>query len=173
MESLLILLIVLIVLNKVKDRRKSKKIIEDDQDYSGRELKRYELAAIESKNLLTVTELGFYQVLRKSIPEYDVHVQVSVYQILRIKKGLNYERIWNRFSRMTFDFVLVNDFTKVLAVIELDDTSHNYASSQKRDAKKNELLAHLQIPMVRIKVDAIPDPAELREVILESIGPVQ
>jgi hypothetical protein len=173
MESLVILLVVLIVLNKLKDRRKFKNYSREDEEHSGRELKRFELESIESKNLLTVTELGFYHQLRKSLPEYDVHAQVSVYQILRIKKGLNYERIWNRFNRMTFDFVLVDDFTKVLAVIELDDKSHNYASSQKRDAKKNELLAHLQIPMIRIQVDTIPKKAELRKIILESLRPTQ
>jgi hypothetical protein len=40
----------------------------------------------------------------------------------------------NRVDRKTFDFVITDELTRVLACVELDDSSHGAAKRRERDA---------------------------------------
>jgi len=109
-----------------------------------------ELSQISVKNLLTPTELKFYKLLKKAVSEFEVHAQVAVYQLLKIQSGNESHKIFNRLNRMTFDFVITDSETNVLAIVELDDKSHSRLSAKKRDLKKDSLMSHLNRPLIRI-----------------------
>ena len=51
-----------------------------------------------------------------------------------VKKGHNFRAIWNRYDRLTADFVLCRKDFSIAAVIELDDRSHD--SPQRMDADR-------------------------------------
>ena len=51
--------------------------------------------------------------------------QVSFSQLVGVKKGHNFKAIWNRYNRLTADFVLCNKDFSIAAVIELDDRTHD------------------------------------------------
>jgi len=129
-----------------------------------------ELSHISSKNLLTTTELNFYKLLREALPDYEIHAQVAVYQTLKIDSGNHAQKIFNRLNRMTFDFVITDQNTKVIAVVELDDKSHARSSTKKRDSKKDALLAHIGKPLIRVQADSNLTVDQLKLTLLGAIS---
>jgi hypothetical protein len=121
-----------------------------------------ELASISIKPLLTPTELEFSKLLDEAMPEFRVMYQVAVYQTIKIKDSPENLKIWNKLNRLTFDFVLIDRESNVVAVIELDDKSHLRLATVKRDQKKDDLINFLGKPLLRFNVSSMPSVEVLR-----------
>jgi len=119
--------------------------------------------AIYQKNLMTPTEEGFYKVLKEALPEYTVFVQVGLSRLIDVKKGNDYQQWFNRVTRMSVDYVLVDEKLRTVAAIELDDASHNTKQAKERDARKNKALAAAKIRLIRWHVKKMPDANEIRK----------
>lgn len=92
--------------------------------------------SIEAKPILTANEAEFFQRLRRALPEHLVFPQVAYGALLKTKKGLsNSERYSNRgrFSQKIADFVICRPTLEVVAIVELDDKTHDRAKDEKRD----------------------------------------
>lgn len=63
---------------------------------------------------------------------------------------------------MSLDFVVCRKDSSVIAAIELDDKSHAAEARQKADEKKNKALADANIPIIRWKVEKLPDQETIR-----------
>jgi hypothetical protein len=96
---------------------------------------------VASKGLLTNRERAFYQTLHALYPEYRVFVQVALSQLIDVAED-HPERysIRARFCQLVADFVLCRPDLSVIAVIELDDRSHERRSRQAADARKTKAL---------------------------------
>lgn len=91
----------------------------------------------KSTYLATKTERRFYKVLQELIPdEYVIHSQVSLMALVQPTNFKDNSRTWAK--RM--DYVITDRDTKVLAVIELDDSSHRQKKIQERDIYVNNAL---------------------------------
>lgn len=110
-----------------------------------------------AKKPLSSPEQVLYFRLCKALPEHIVLAQVSLSRILGVKKGNNFGEWFNRINRMSADFVLCSKDSTVVAVIELDDASHDKADRQLADAKKDKALVSAGIRLVRWNVRSIPD----------------
>ncbi len=77
----------------------------------------------------------------------------------------------NKVIRKHFDFILCDpDRVKVIAVVELDDKSHNTKSAILRDTFKDEVCASVGLTIHRIPVSNAYNIQEIRETIFpESI----
>ena len=87
------------------------------------------------------------------MPEYLVFTQVSFGALLTAKEGA---------SRMTFaqkraDFVLTDKAFNVLAMVELDDSSHK--GNEEKDKARDEMLKAAGYKVLRFA--SIPDRADL------------
>ncbi|MBP9215575.1 MAG: DUF2726 domain-containing protein, partial [Agitococcus sp.] len=51
---------------------------------------------------------------------------------------------------------------KILAAIELDDSSHDQAERIKADSKKDKALQSAGVPIIRWPVKGMPQPQQLR-----------
>jgi very-short-patch-repair endonuclease len=67
----------------------------------------------------------------------------------RVKKGNNFQKWFNRINRMSADFVVCAKDASVLAVIELDDATHEGQQRKAADAKKDKALSAAGIRIVR------------------------
>ncbi len=132
-------------------------------------LSRHDLMAISSKPLLTTTELKFSHLLDEANPTLRVMYQVALYQTIKIRDFPGSIETWNKLNRLTFDFVLVDRESNVVAVIELDDKSHVGATSVKRDQKKDELMKFLGKPLLRFQSSDMPSVDELRDSIRSAV----
>jgi len=116
---------------------------------------------------MTKAELEFYYSLKKAIPHsVTIHSHVGLWAIV----DNIHHKDWNKISQKHIDFILYEEIENlVLLAIELDDSSHNSYSAQKRDAAKNEILQDAGIPLLRIWVTQYYDTKTLVDKIIEAI----
>lgn len=106
---------------------------------------------------LSQPELILYHRLVKALPEHVVLAQVQLSRLIGVKKGNNYQSWINRINRMSVDFVVCNRDSGIVAVIELDDSTHQREDRRAADAKKDRALASADVRIIRWQAKAIPD----------------
>jgi very-short-patch-repair endonuclease len=114
------------------------------------------------KKVLTPVEQQCYQRLVRAFPEHVVLSQVALSQLVGVKKGENFNAIWNRYNRLVADFVLCNKDFSAAAVFELDDRSHDSPQRMDADRRKAAVLEAAGITLHRLNVNPLPGETELR-----------
>jgi hypothetical protein len=119
------------------------------------------------ERLFSPAERSFLGVLEEVIgKEYVVLGKVRLADIIRPRKGLsNSERTsaQNRINSKHVDFVVCDLRTRaVVGIIELDDSSHQRASRQRRDEFLDKALAAADVPVAHVAAQKAYRPAELR-----------
>lgn len=120
-------------------------------------------AALKAKSLLTANELEFLQRLESAAPELRFHAQVAMGALLepalaRQGNAREYGRLRNMFSQKMIDFVAQRrDNGQIVAVIELDDRTHNGA----RDARRDAMLQQAGYRTIRWQSKSKPGRAEI------------
>lgn len=127
---------------------------------------------VYARRVLTPNEQTCFHRLRAAFPDHVVLAQVSLSQLLGVKKGQgkNYQSVLNRFRQLTADFVVCNKDFSVAAVFELDDNSHDNPARQSSDARKAEALAAAGVPLHRLNGAGIPDEHQLRQLQTRAAG---
>ena len=119
-----------------------------------------------AKKPLTQPEQILYFRLRNALPDHIILAQVQLSRFLGVKKGNNFHAWNNRINRMSADFVVCNKDSSIVAVIELDDESHEREDRKTADSKKNKALSSAGIPIVRWQVKMLPDEPKIKASIL-------
>jgi hypothetical protein len=96
------------------------------------------LARIQPKPLLTANENEFFHRLQRALPSYQVFPQVSFAAILTDDGQLSRKSRWSpraKFDRKIADFVVCERGSlQIVALIELDDRTHNASADRQGDA---------------------------------------
>lgn len=115
-------------------------------------------------------EREMFERLKAALPECEIFPQVPLASFIRIdakragkRYATNSYRWQNRIGQQRVDFLacLRQNMTTVAAV-ELDDPSHESADAQRRDAKKNKSLSDADVPLIRWRVETMPETTEIR-----------
>jgi hypothetical protein len=114
------------------------------------------------KKVLTPVEQQLYHRLVRAYPDHIVLAQVAFSRLVGVKKGDNFTAIWNRYNRLTADFVLCTKDFRTVAVLELDDRSHDNPSRMDADRRKAAICEAAGIPLHRLNVNPLPNETELR-----------
>ena len=120
-----------------------------------------------AKRLMSRPEQVLYHRLISALPEHIILAQVQLSRVLGVKKGYNFGEWNNRINRMSVDFIVCQKDASVIAVIELDDKSHEAESRQKADAKKDKALASAEISIIRWKVEKMPDEKTIQDTLIK------
>jgi len=124
--------------------------------------------AVAARPLLTRPEQILYARLVRAFPGHITLAQVSLSQLLVVDRAAaqrDARSTANRFRQLVADFVLcAPDFTAV-AVIELDDRSHNHPAQRERDSRKDQFLQAAGIKVIRVAVSDIPSEAALKALV--------
>lgn len=123
-----------------------------------------------AKKLLSQPEQVLYFRLVQALPDHIVLAQVQLSRLLGVKKGNNYQAWFNRINRMSADFVVCKKDSSIVAVIELDDTTHQKEDRQAADAKKDKALSSADIRVVRWQAKSIPDIAAIQAAFIPNIA---
>ncbi|MEK9953634.1 MAG: DUF2726 domain-containing protein [Curvibacter sp.] len=115
------------------------------------------------KRLATPHEQAMYWRLIDALPqpEYIVLAQVSFGALLNAKQGASRYS----FSQKIADFVVTDKSFSVLAVIELDDSSHR--GKESRDIQRDAMLVEAGYKVLRYS--RIPDLARLRSDLVPAV----
>lgn len=119
-----------------------------------------------AKKPLSQPEQVLYFRLIQALPGHMVLAQVQLSRLLGVKKGNSYQAWFNRINRMSADFVVCNKDSSIIAVIELDDATHQKKDRQAADAKKDKALTSADIRIVRWQAKTIPDIATIQSTIM-------
>ncbi|QKK06962.1 MAG: DUF2726 domain-containing protein [Planctomycetota bacterium] len=111
------------------------------------------------RGLLTDAELRFFATLEPAVaavfgPEARIAFQVPVGAVVQPRRGLERgeRQKWrNKVDRKTFDFVIIDARTRVLACVELDDSSHGQQRRRERDAFLERVCAAAGVRLVRVE----------------------
>jgi very-short-patch-repair endonuclease len=108
---------------------------------------------VRAKRILTDNETEFYYRLQRALPHYHVLTQVSFAALLTSSMAQR-----GFYSQKIADFVVCEPQTlKVLAVVELDDRTHN----AERDAKRDNMLLSAGYRTLRFPSKRKPSEAEI------------
>ncbi|WP_448568906.1 DUF2726 domain-containing protein [Thalassotalea ganghwensis] len=126
--------------------------------------------------LFSPAERSFLGVLDSAVSEhYRIFGKVRVADVLSPQKGLNrkdWQIAFNRISAKHFDYVLCNkDSLDLVAVIELDDKSHNKKSVKKRDAFLNSICEMANLKLIRFPAKASYSIVEIKQTVENIINP--
>lgn len=124
---------------------------------------------------LSKAELSFFHVLRQAVGDRAiVFAKVRISDVLATKKGLNNSQRQTAFNKITskhFDFVICsNDSAKLLAAVELDDSSHNRKTQVERDAFVNKAAESASFPVLRIPAKNAYPIAQLKVQLAPYLG---
>lgn len=109
-----------------------------------------------AKEFMTRREQAMLEALEHVLPMYRIHAQVAMGALLAAPRRPGRQSNpadRNAFSQKIVDFVIVDPAVgKVLALVELDDRSHNLARDRARDA----MTARAGYETIRIPASALP-----------------
>ncbi len=115
------------------------------------------------RELMTAPERELYGRLRQALPDYLIFSQVQLSRIIDVAPEAEHQAWLNRINRMSVDFVIcAADGAKILAAIELDDSSHDRPDRIKADSKKDKALLSAGVAIIRWPVKGMPNPRQIR-----------
>ncbi len=114
-----------------------------------------------ARALMSAPEREAYARLLRATPENLIFGQVQFCRAIEPKAGAH--RRWHlRIAQLSADFVICRPDTSVLAVVEIDDRSHDRAIQRKRDRKKHAACKAAGIPLIRWQARRLPTSEEMR-----------
>jgi len=138
--SIAIALAILVMLGKLAFLfiRKSKLLARKAAAVMGKEVP----ANVEEKPILTDNEREFFYRLQRALPDFHVFPQVAASAILQVSPTASrsdHYSLFGTFAQKRVDYVICErDSLAVIALIELDDRSHDSSKDKKRDALFSE-----------------------------------
>lgn len=114
---------------------------------------------IRRSYLLSIHEKTMFYELEQAVPELRIFVQVSFSAILWAKD----QATRNMYNRKVLDYVITDPDFNIIAVIELDDKSHD--DKQEEDKKRDDILRKAGYKVLRYR--NMPPIPQLRKDILE------
>ncbi len=98
----------------------------------------------KAKNLMTKNELVFYNKLKELEYEYKIVPQLNLGTVIqKTTKGYRNELFKN------IDFAIFsNDFSKLLLLVELNDSTHKQSKRRKRDKRVKEICSKANIKLI-------------------------
>lgn len=117
---------------------------------------------VKGCDLLSRPEQELYWRLCEAFPQHVVLSQVALSQLVQVDRVTDRQAVFNRISQLVADFVVCTKTFAVVAVVELDDQSHETAARAAADARKTQALAAAGYRLVRLHVSRMPSAAELQ-----------
>ena len=118
--------------------------------------------------VLSRPEQVLYLRLVKSLPQYLVFSQVQLSRFIDVERGAPRQSWFNRISQLSADFLILRPDTSVVAVVELDDASHNRLARQDADSRKSHALESAGVRLIRWHVKSLPDEPAIRTALTET-----
>lgn len=166
MESLLVLLVVvvLVVVFVVLKRKRGG----DDGGNDRTKTHRDGPPPYFKKQPLSEPEQVLFHRLKEALPAMVVLAQVAMPATIGIRKNANWQKQFNEISRKHVDFVICQPDFSMVAVVELDDSTHQRGERIRSDAVKDAAFQIIGVPVVRFDVREMPSIETIQATIEKS-----
>jgi hypothetical protein len=132
------------------------------------DLKQYGDLSYQPLELMSEAEISFFIKLQKAFPGYFIFPQVGAGGLIGIhSQPFNKDHFFsaiNWIDSARIDFTLCDAQGTVVALIELDDSSHD--DKQGRDEARNYIYRKAGYQLFRFDCRRMPDVAQIRETIM-------
>ena len=116
--------------------------------------------------ILTKCEREWHQAMLRACPGHHVFAQVSLSQLIALEPDVaKPTALRNHFQQLVADFVICRADYDVLAVIEVDDASHERPSRRDSDARKQKAVESAGFRFVRIPSRSRPSESLVRQLL--------
>ena len=121
-------------------------------------------AKFHPKRPLSEPEQILYWKLKTALPDHVVLPQIAFSRFLYTKGATSKEnfRKFGSGRQKVADFLICNKSFYILAIVELDDSSHN----PQRDDARDEILKEAGLKLFRWKVGQMPTENEIKKIIM-------
>lgn len=161
MDSVLVVVAVLCIVFVLLKLVKQTKQEPPSKPVDNASIKHYKKEYLATKN-----EQKLYFALQKALSDkYHVHCQTSLISIVEPVEFKHKKRAYSK----RIDFVITDTATKIVAVIELDDSTHNQPKRMARDHYVNEALKPHH-PLIRIPTIPFYKPEDIADMLEEKAG---
>lgn len=118
-----------------------------------------------ARNVMTPTELKLFQNLCRALPDNIVLAQAQMSRFLDVKASnkREYARYFNRIWRQSVDYLVLHKSGETLAVIELQDATHEHPDQQESETFKKTVLAAADIPLMTFEAKKLPTIEDIQE----------
>jgi hypothetical protein len=126
---------------------------------------------VTAKPLLSRPEGVLYGRLVRAFPGHIILAQVALSQLLVVTRrdaAGSAQSIFNSFRQLVADFVVCAPDFAAVAVVELDDRSHDRNTQRERDQRKERFLQAAGIKVIRVSVGDMPNEAALQALVAVS-----
>ena len=116
-----------------------------------------EILPYQKKYLLTKNEWKFYKNIKHLCDENNIHIiaKVRFADLVEVQTELEYkekQRYFNKIKNKHIDFVLCKpENLEVIALLELDDISHQRKDRKESDELKNKICEKVGYKLIRVK----------------------
>jgi len=129
---------------------------------------RFEL--VWPSKIFTPTEQKFFSLLKQAIntKKYCVFTKVRLIDIIFLKHWprQKYIPIKNQIIQKHLDFVVTDNYGKVMMAIELDDKYHSKEKVKKNDKFKDDIFQYMWVPLERFMVGSYYDFERVKSVLI-------
>lgn len=124
-----------------------------------------------SKPLLTENEIEFFGRLKKALPDYEIFPQVALKAFIKPGASSGSKQFWAELAKIGSkhcDFLICRPGTyEVVAIIELDDRSHD----SKKDAERDAMTMAAGFKTLRFESRRKPRTEEIHSAVMRLISP--
>lgn len=120
---------------------------------------------VKPKKPLNDKESNVFHALTNALPEYVVLAQVALSQLVYVSEKGN-QAIRNKINPLVADFVICDKTFRVLAIVEVDGSSHDRPRRQNADTNKEKALIDAGLKFLRWNAKVLPTKDEMRKVVL-------
>lgn len=128
---------------------------------------RFEL--VWASKIFTPTEQKFFYFLKQAIDteKYCIFTKVRLIDIIFLKHWPRekYVPIRNQIIQKHLDFVITDNYGKVVMAIELDDKYHSKEKVKKNDEFKDDIFQYMWIPLERFQVGSYYDFEKVKTIL--------
>ena len=107
--------------------------------------------------ILSNSEQILYHSLVEALPQYMIFTQVSLSQVIKVRKEYNFKAWFNKINQKSLDFVVCRKDFSIVTAIELDDITHEKEERIIADKDKDKALESAGIRLIRWHVINMPD----------------
>lgn len=139
---------------------------DDSSGQKGKSIGKLSYYPYEKKMLLTKTEYAFYAVLKRKCDENNLLIcpKVRMEDFLNVTDHKNIMKFRGYIKSRHIDFMICDDKLRLLAGLELDDSSHQRKDASIVDEFKNKVFETIKMPLFRVSTSQASYESQLDNV---------
>lgn len=118
-------------------------------------------ARYKAREIMTPNEIEFFRRLNAALPDYWIFTQVAMSALIQpdMGQGKAYMSAFGKIAQKRVDYAIYDDYMNLVAVVELDDRTHN----KRNDAIRDAYMASAGIRTIRFESRRKPDTETIRQ----------